>query len=309
MTRAVHLDLVPDMSTEAFLRNFQRFCARRRVPSLVISDNAKTFKSASRKLMSLFECPRLINHFTSSKIKWSFILEKAPWWGGFYERMIKSVKRCLRKTLGNARLIYEELLTELVEIEAILNSRPLTYTSTEDCEEPVTPSHLMHGRRLLSLPTQDEVEDKDWGPLDHFWRRWKTEYLLELREVHRDRKSVQLNKELIKVNDIVIVHDENRSRSLWRLGRVMHLVCGNDGKVRGAKVKVAERGKPTMLRRPIQKLYPIEIGNQDITQQKVDMGSTTIQPQKEESITQRPRRAAAIKATEKRRELIRNEQL
>ena len=78
--------------------------------------------------MFLFECPRIINHFTSSKIKWSFILEKAPWWGGFNERMIKSVKRCLRKTLGNARLTYEELHTELVEIEAILNSSPLTYS-------------------------------------------------------------------------------------------------------------------------------------------------------------------------------------
>ena len=87
-------------------------------------------------------------------------------------------------------------------------------------------------------------------------------------------------------------------------------VRGNDGKVRGAKVKVAERGKkPTTIRRPIQKLYPIEIGNQDITQQKTDMDSTTIQPQKEESVTQRPRRAAAVKATAKRRELIRNEQL
>ena len=165
VTRAVHLDLVPDMTTEAFLRNFQRFCARRGVPSLVISDNAKTLKSASRKLSSLFECPDVMNHFTSSKIKWSFILEKAPWWGGFYERMIKSVKRCLRKALGNARLTYEELLTELVEVEAILNSRPLTYTSTEDCEEPITPSHLMFGRRLLSLPSSDENnDDEDWEP-------------------------------------------------------------------------------------------------------------------------------------------------
>jgi hypothetical protein len=214
------------MSTEAFLRNFQRFCARRGVPSLVISDNANTFKSALGKLMSLFECPGIINHFNSSKIKWSFILEKVPWWVGFYKRMIKSVKRCLRKTLGKARLTYEELLTELVEIEAILNSRPLTYTSTKDRKEPVTSSHLMHGRRLLSLPAQHEVEDIDWGatskdiakrkrylasPLDHFWKRWKTEYLLELREAHRDRKSVQSYKELIKVNDIVIVHDQNRS--------------------------------------------------------------------------------------------------
>ena len=78
---------------------------------------------------------------------------------------------------------------------------------------------------------------------------------------------------------------ENRSRSLWRLGRVMHLVRGNDGKVRGAKVKVAERGKkPTTLRRPIQKLYPIEIGNQDITQQKLDMGSTINNPTSERRV-------------------------
>jgi hypothetical protein len=89
----------------------------------------------------------------------------------------------------------------------------------------------------------------------------------------------------------------------------MHLVRGNDGKVRGAKVKVAERRKKPMIQRPIQKLYPIEIGNQDITQQNADMDSTTIQPQKEESVTQRPQHAAAVKATEKRRELVRNEQL
>lgn len=330
VTRAMHLDLVPDMSAEAFLRNFRRFCSRRGVPSLVISDNAKTFKSASRKLSSLFDCPRVKNHFTSSRIKWSFILEKAPWWGGFYERMVKSVKRCLRKTLGNARLSYEELLTELVEVESVLNSRPLTYSSSEDLEEPVTPSHLLYGRRLLSLPEPDdrEREDGDWEPssnaiakrqrhlavlLNHFWRRWRTEYLLELRESHRDRNSETTNQEPVKIGDIVIVHDEGRSRGLWRVGRIECLIQGKDSQVRGAKVRVAETGKrPTTLRRPLQKLYPLEIGGVHIQarNQEDDTEQETDAPQVENELkSTRCKRAAAVEASRKRRELIMNGQL
>jgi hypothetical protein len=79
-------------------------------------------------------------------------LEKAPWWGGFFERLVKSTKRCLKKTLGTAKLTYEELLTTTAEVEMILSSRPLSYIFTEDVEEPLTPSHLLIGRRLLSLP-------------------------------------------------------------------------------------------------------------------------------------------------------------
>ena len=78
--------------------------------------------------------------------------------GGGFERMIKSTKRCLKKTLGRARLTYEELLTVLTEVECILNSRPLTYLYPDDLEEPLTPSHLISGRRLLSLPDKPEVE-------------------------------------------------------------------------------------------------------------------------------------------------------
>ena len=290
----------------------------------MISDNAKTFKSTSRKLTALFECPRVTKYFTSSNIKWSFILEKAPWWGG---RMIKSVKRCLRKTLGNARLSYEELLTELIEVESILNSRPITYVSTEDCEEPVTPSHLMYGRRLLSLPIADNLEekDKDWEQtvsdinrrqrhlqklLDHYWRRWKNEYLLELRESHRQRNSMQSNKDSITPNDIVIVYDENRARGLWRLGRVMSVVHGKDGNIRGATVRVAEQGKkPTSIRRRLQKLYPIEIRSQNIQEASTTVDTTVEHQQKELVTVRRTQRTAAIKANENRRDLKMNEQL
>ena len=80
---------------------------------------------------------------------WNFNLEKAPWWGGVFERLVKSAKYCLRKIIGTACLLYDELLiaiiTVVTEVKAVLNSRPLTFVSSEDEEEPLTPSHLMLG--------------------------------------------------------------------------------------------------------------------------------------------------------------------
>ena len=78
-------------------------------------------------------------------------LEKAPWWGGLFERMMRSGKRCLKRAIGGARLTYEELLTVIIEIEMKLNARPLSYVTCADAEEPLTPSHLLHCRRLMSL--------------------------------------------------------------------------------------------------------------------------------------------------------------
>ena len=81
-----------------------------------------------------------------------------------FERLIKSTKRCLRKTIGQARITYDELVTAVTEVEMILKSRLLSYVSTEDLEEPLTPSHLLMGRRVLSLPDSSHVrpEDDDW---------------------------------------------------------------------------------------------------------------------------------------------------
>ena len=152
-SRALHLELVTSMSAEAFLRCFRRYVRRRGILKLVVLGNAKSFKSAAGTFVALFELPEVNKYFIENEIHWRFNLEKAPWWGRFFERLVKSTKRCLKKILANARLNYEELLlTLLCEVEAVLNSRPITYVYCEDVETPLTPSHLVLGKHLLTFP-------------------------------------------------------------------------------------------------------------------------------------------------------------
>ena len=102
------------------------------------------------------------HHFSDVNVEWTFNLEKAPWWGGMFERMIQSMKRCLSKTIGSARLMYDELLTADTEVEMIVNSRPLSYLSSDNVEEPLTPSHLLIGCRVLTLPEPTSDEDSNF---------------------------------------------------------------------------------------------------------------------------------------------------
>ena len=162
VTRAVHLELVPDMTVQVFLNCLRRFAARRGTPSLIVSDNAKTFKAAKILLKNLYKDQGFRGYIAQQGITWRFNLSKAPWWGSSYERMIGTMKRCLRKVLSNARMTFEELQTILVEVEGTLNSRPLTYEYDEVGSEVLTPAHLICGRRLLSIPdhaVEDDVTD------------------------------------------------------------------------------------------------------------------------------------------------------
>ena len=136
--------------------------ARRGIPALIVSDNAKTFKGTEKQLRTLFRHLQVREEMQNHRIEWRFNLEIAPWWGGFFESMVGCVKRCLKKVLGNARLTYDELLTVLTEVEATLNSRPLTYDYDNPYEgEVLTPAHLLYGRRLLSLPEEPREEDDE----------------------------------------------------------------------------------------------------------------------------------------------------
>ena len=105
-TRAVHLDLVIDMTTTTFIRSFRRFSARRGVPSMMISDNAKTFKAASKILRQLLDTPEARRCFSQLGVTWKFNLEKAPWWGGMFERMIKSATEVSKEVCWKKLLVF-----------------------------------------------------------------------------------------------------------------------------------------------------------------------------------------------------------
>ena len=308
VSRALHLELVPDLSTETFLRCFKRFVSRRGVPSLVVTDNAKTFKAASKRLLAIFKSQEIQTFLNAKSIKWHYNLSKAPWNGGFYERLIRGVKSCMKKCIGGARLSYDELHTVVTEIEAVLNSRPLTYLYADELEEALTPSHLLLGRRLLTLPevSPDEEQDKDFDEredvarrrerylsrvLNHYWKRWKTEYLVDLREYHK-LETKRNNVPEISEGDIVTIEDENRrNRSTWRLGKVEEVKRGQDNVIRGARIRLANGN---CIDRPIQKLYPLEI-NQRRIDEEAENSQDTEMPAEEG----RPQRKAAIIARER----------
>ena len=259
-SRAVHLELVSNLTAVCFLNALIRFKARRGTPALIVSDNGKTFKDA-----------RIQSYCQRRGIKWKFNVEAAPWWGGFFERMVKSVKLCFKKCLRNARLNFEEMLTVLTDVEAVLNSRPLSFVFDE-MEEPLTPSHLVVGRRILTAQsrTNDVVVDDNLSKrakfleriLNHFWNRWRTEYLTQLREQHsRVKKSNSLR--VAQVGDIVSIHDHKVPRQMWRMGKIERLLTGRDGHVRSALVRVkAGNSVTSQWKRPLQRLYPLEVQHQ-----------------------------------------------
>ena len=156
----MHLELVKTLDVEMFLRAFRRFCARRGLPSTIISDNAKTFKSASTEVKRLMRLLRLKKQIIAKGVKWKFITALAPWQGGMWERLIRSMKYCLIKVIGRSLLTFVELNTLLVEVECIINSRPLTYIydDQDGVSYPLTPSQLINGRNLSLLPNDYHYE-------------------------------------------------------------------------------------------------------------------------------------------------------
>ena len=140
VTRAFHLDIVPVLTAEAFLRRFRRFTARIGLPLRIVSGNGSTFKSTSRQIADLMKSLVLRQSLAVKKVEWIFNLEKAPWWGGLFERMVRSVKRCVKKTTGGARLANEELLTVIIETEMILSVIHRRNRETTSRPIPRTPS-------------------------------------------------------------------------------------------------------------------------------------------------------------------------
>ncbi|KRZ81507.1 hypothetical protein T08_10118, partial [Trichinella sp. T8] len=255
VTRAIHLELVTSMTTKQFLNAFHRFAARRGYPVLVQLDNFKTFKQADQELRDLFsenQWSEIRDALTVNRIKWKYITERAPWNGGYWERIVRTVKESLKKVLGNTRLEEDEFRTVLCEIEARINSRPLTFVGDDPNDpNPLTPFHFLIGREYRNVHETPHGEDIDppYGApttkelsrrwkyrrtlVDNMWKRWKNEYVVNLSQ----RKKWTKSKQEPHVGDIVLVSEDDVPTHMWPMARVIEVYPGSDGVVRTVKVK------------------------------------------------------------------------
>ena len=246
-SRAVHLELVKSQHTDDVKLALRRFFAIRGAPVLIYSDNAKTFHA-------------LLTHIPRT-VTWRFIPEAAPWWGGFWERMVGVTKQCLKITLHLCHLSFDELAATLYELAFHLNMRPLTLVDGE----LLTPAHLLFGVtsiRGVLYPTGIYCDSltRAWRHQrrvsEHLLRRWTTEYVSALRTWSVSPRGRPAD--VPKLGDIVLVHGEG-PRGRWPLARVTGLILGADGHPRAAHIEM--RGRRT--RRPLSKLYHLEANTSD----------------------------------------------
>ena len=263
VTRAVHIELTDSLNLSDCMLALRRFCARRGMPRLFYSDNAPTFVGAHARLRRIFQI---------HTPQWRFIPPLSPWYGGWWEVMVKSVKFSLRKTLHNTVLTRVELVTLLTEIEASVNSRPLVYVS-DNINDPMalTPSHFLIGRVAGSQPSVS-LEEVELGPrdiqlaynlqqstLEFFWETWSKEYIRNLKSPPASTQNV---KDL-KLGNVVLLKDSKTKRCKWPLGRIVKLYKGKDDVIRCVDVRTADG---SIFKRSVQMLHLLEVyGSDDFT--------------------------------------------
>ncbi|XP_066958892.1 uncharacterized protein [Macrobrachium rosenbergii] len=256
--------------------------------------------------------PEVKSYLEGNGVNWKFITPRAPWSGGFYERLVGVLKGCLSKALYHKRVSFEELRTLLVEFQAVINSRPLTYLSSDrDCEA-LTPSMLLYGRNVCISPplNNSATDDPDFmsssdlreqyfrlsSVLRKFENSWKRDYLVSLRGRHNN-SSDNLSAN-VKVGDIVMVDLEDHLgkgyRYLLSLGKVTQLFPSSDGVIRSVEVRVNNK----LYMRSITKLVLLELPEREFD------SVVTQEPDSVPLTGTRPRRAAAIRCDQERKDLI-----
>ncbi|KYN05838.1 hypothetical protein ALC62_03227 [Cyphomyrmex costatus] len=249
--KAVHLEVVSDLTSEGFLAALRRFVARRGLPEHIYSDNGTNFKGANNQLKELYalinseEHRGLINKFASERrIIWHFIPPSAPHFGGLWESTVKVFKHHFKRVVGNSLFTFEELNTFTIEVEGIVNSRPITSISSDPNDLLVlSPAHYLIGKSITTLPDHDlsTVPVNRLSTWQHickvrqdFWARWSLEYLNELQSNKWTKDKPDFSQ-----GDVVLIKDKALPCTRWALGRVTMLHPGDDGIVRVATVKTA----------------------------------------------------------------------
>jgi hypothetical protein len=251
--RAVHIELVSDLSTDAFINAYRCFIAIRGNVQEVHCDRGSNFVGASNDLQNaLHSIPdaEVQTAFAKYNCNFKFNTPTASHMGGLWESQIRPVRSILNNLVqkSGVRLTSDELRTLFYETMAIINSRPLTVQSLNDVNslQPLTPNHLLTMKSEVVLPpgefnSADLYSKKRWKKVQYlvnqFWDRWRKEYLATLQHRQKWHKS----KPNIKLGAIVLIADDNTHRSEWKLGRITHLLPSKDGNVRRVTVQVGDR--------------------------------------------------------------------
>ncbi|CAH2093398.1 unnamed protein product [Euphydryas editha] len=252
-TKAVHLELVSDLTTESFILALRRFISRRGRPYVIFCDNGTNFKGANSVLKRLLRSSRFCD---DEGIEFKFSPAYSPHFGGIWEAGIKSAKHHLKRVAGNASLTFEELATLFAQIEGILNSRPLSPLSADPRDpSPLTPGHFLIGRAITSLPSVP-INCKNVNRYErleqlrqHFWDRWRREYIAELQQRTRWR----VREAELREGDLVLLKEEHLPPMNWRLARVDRLHPGGDGVSRVADVLTSQG----IIRRAVNRMVKL----------------------------------------------------
>ena len=244
-TRANHLELVKDITASTFILALKRFFGRRGMSTVMYSDNAKTFRKVDRYLRVLKTDLTISEYLAHNRIQWKYSASLASWWGGFWKWMVRTVKELFLKSIGTQVIDRDKLETALIDIECVINARPLTYLSDEVGEQqPLTPAQLLLGHRTSRRPAEptrpvaatrasrDELLSMDrarQAQVLEWWRRWIKDYLHELSNF-QSKGSTSSRK--IQLGDLVVIHKDNIKIIRWKTGVVIELNRGRDGVVR-----------------------------------------------------------------------------
>ncbi|CAO4384495.1 unnamed protein product [Caenorhabditis nigoni] len=263
----------------------RRFVSLYGVPRTVVSDNGPNFVLGESIINEAIETVELNDEVKAylglQGIKWTFITPYSPWKGGFYERMIKSVKQALAKANGRKKMTSSELSTVFYEISAFINERPLTKSNQDfQSDLPIRPCDFIKAEMKTTIPlTLDYSEDyrpsretqaiqtkKDTlealkassETTEAVWKCWQRQYLVELREQHKKRMDSKKGTSATPTVDQLVIIDEGdfTPRNYWRLGRIQKVVEARDGVVREVELLV-DSGRT--LCRSINQIVPLEL--------------------------------------------------
>ena len=269
VSRAIHLEIVPDLTSKTFLQVLQTMSWKKSPPKVLLSDNATCFVGANKILKEMSQQNETVTGLATKGIEWNFTPARAPWFGAVYERLIGVLKRELTKLVGQTALTYHELSHTLAQIEGVINNRPLVQVGDM---EVITPMNILTGRNDNNDDILDVLDCKeillsasrvkdDLPRLYHdterrlakFWQVFQQQYLENIK-FSTDTTKQRGGGLTPQVGDLVIIHSHD-PRLKWRKAIVLEKIPSEDGLVRKCKLKTSTG----QMVRATKHIYPLEI--------------------------------------------------